>query len=136
MHGVRGVQLIDLDRITDSRGSLLAFGNKSPIPFDVKNIYFIVDCPPEATRGEHATSGDQVFMALNSAVTIDLDNASERDSHQLTTPDRGLFIRAGVWVRLREFSRETVIAVLSSKAYGDVEHFKGPNPGLLGVVGR
>ncbi len=134
MEPVRGVRLIELDRITDSRGSLLAFGSESPIPFDVKNVYFILDCPPEATRAEHATSGDQVFIALNSAVTIEADNGSERASHRLTGPDTVLCIQAGVWVRLSRFSRETVVAVLSSKAYKDVEHFEGPNPTLLGVT--
>lgn len=128
---MRGVQLVDLDRHSDSRGSLLAFGSDSPIPFDVKNIFLIVDCPPDAIRAEHASSSHTAIIALTSAVTIDLDNGSERGSQRLTRPDTALIIRAGVWLRLREFSRWTTVVVLSSKPFGDMRHFGQPEPTLL-----
>jgi hypothetical protein len=77
-----------------------------------------------------------VFIALRSTVTVDLDNGSEQGSQRLTGPDTGLLLKAGVWIRLREFSSETALVVLSSKAYADIEHFQGPNPALLGVAER
>jgi hypothetical protein len=37
---VRGVELLELDRHTDARGSLLAFGDGSQIPFEVRNVWW------------------------------------------------------------------------------------------------
>jgi WxcM-like, C-terminal len=128
---VRGVELIKLDRYSDARGSLLAFGSESLIPFDVGNVYFILDCPPSAVRAEHATSGDSAIIALSPSVTVDVDNGSERGSHLLSAPDTALVVRAGVWLRLREFSEETRVVVLSSLPYAEMTHFDRPTPVLL-----
>ena len=123
-----GVQLVDLDRITDSRGTLLAFGST---PFDVKNAFFIRDCPPGAIRAEHATSGEEVIIALKAGVTVDLDNGTEQESLRLANPEQALVVRPGVWLRLREFSEDTALVVLSSETHADVQRFDRPNPSLL-----
>lgn len=134
MPWVRGVRLIDLARHRDSRGSLLAFGGNPQLPFPVKNVYFILDCPPGAIRAEHATSANTAIIALNPAITVDLDNGSEQESQRLTRPDTALIIKAGVWMRLREFARETKVVVLSSKPFREMRQFQGPQPTLLDDV--
>jgi hypothetical protein len=128
---MRGVSLLDLGRHDDPRGSLLAFGPDSPVPFDVKNVYFILDCPPDAVRAEHAVSGHTALIALHPPVTIDLDNGTERGSLRLTRPDRALLINAGVWFRLREFDRQTALAVLASQVHADMRRFDKPVRALL-----
>jgi hypothetical protein len=128
---LRGVELVALERHSDPRGSLLAFDGDAPLPFDVKNVYFILDCPAGAVRAEHATAHHEALLALSSAVTIDLDNGSERESVQLTTPETALIIAPGVWIRLREFTPETRLVVLSSSSYGETSHFAEPQPSLI-----
>lgn len=132
---MRGVELLDLGRHTDARGSLLAFGDDSPIPFGVRNVYFILDCPSGAVRAEHATAGHSVIVALSDAVTVEVDNGSERDEHRLSRPDMALLVRAGVWLRLSGFSARTRLVVLSSKAFDERAHFDGPEPALLDEAG-
>ena len=100
-----------------------------------RSRYFIVDCPPDATRAEHANSNHSAIIALNSSVTVEVDNGSERGTHRLTDPDSALIVRAGVWMRLREFSRETCVVVLSSKPWEETQHFAGPEPTLLDHAG-
>jgi WxcM-like, C-terminal len=128
---MRGVELLDLGRHTDDRGALLAFAGNPQLPFEVQNVYFILDCPPAAVRAEHSTSNDSAIIALSSSVTVDLDNGSERQSHRLTAPDTALIVRAGVWLRLRDFSDQTRIVVLSSAPYDEMDHSDGPAPELL-----
>ncbi len=132
---VRGVELLELDRHTDARGSLLAFGEGAPIPFEVQNVYFILDCPGDAARAGHATSNDSVIVALSDSVMVELDNGSERGSQRLAAPDMALLVRAGVWLRLTDFSEGTRLAVLSSKPYDDMAHFDEPEPALLDEAG-
>jgi WxcM-like, C-terminal len=128
---LRGVELVGLDRHSDPRGSLLAFGSDTRLSFEVKNVYLILDCPPDAVRAEHAVAQHEAIIALSSSVTIDLDNGNERESMQLRGPDRALIVAPGVWLRLREFTPETRLLVLSSKAYGEMEHFPEPQPSLV-----
>jgi WxcM-like, C-terminal len=132
---VRGVQLVGLHRHGDPRGSLIAFGNDTGLPFDVKNVYFIHECPPDAVRAEHAVSHHEAIVALSSAVTVDLDNGSERESMRLTGPEAALVVCPGVWLRLREFTPETRLVVLSSVAYGEMRHFPEPQPSLMDEAG-
>jgi hypothetical protein len=134
MSPVRGVRLVDLGRHADARGSLLAFGNQPPLPFDIRNVYFILDCPPDAIRAGRAGSGDTAIIALRSGVTVDLDNGRERGSERLSKPDTVLVVKAGVWHRLREFSRETTLVVLSSLPFREAQHFDHPKPALVDEV--
>lgn len=133
---MRGVELIELDRHTDARGSLLAFGSDSPIPFEVRNVYFILDCPSDAVRADHATANHTVIVALSPGITVEVDNGSERGSHRLTEPDTALLVRAGVWLRLSEFDEGARLAVLSSKPYHEMSHFDRPEPALLDEAER
>ena len=135
MRPVRGVQLLKLDRHADSRGSLLHFGTESPLPFEIRNVYFLVDCPPGATRAEHANSNHSAIIALSSAVTVDVDNGGEQASHRLTESDSALIIMAGVWLRLREFTPQTCVVVLSSKLWEETTHYEVPQPSLLDDAG-
>jgi len=123
-----------LDRHADSRGSLVAFEGGWPVPFEIKNVFFILDCPPNAVRAEHAVSSDTALIAVRSAVTVDVDNGRERHSLRLDQPDRALVVRAGVWLRLREFDEHTVLAVLASQAYADRTYSDEPIPGLLDSI--
>ncbi len=132
---VRGVQLVKLDRHADSRGSLLNFGTEAPLPFEVRNVYFLVECPPGETRAEHANSNHSAIISLSSAVTVDVDNGAEQWSHRLTEADSALIIKAGVWLRLREFTPQTCVVVLSSKLWEETTHFETPQPSLLDDAG-
>ena len=62
------------------------------------------------------------------------DNGSEQESHRLTEPDTALIVRAGVWIRLREFGEGARVVVLSSCRYEEVKHFDAPVPALLDEV--
>jgi hypothetical protein len=131
---MRGVRSVDLTRHTDGRGSLIAFAGHSEVPFDVRNVYFILDCPPDAVRAGHAGSDDKALIVLNSSVTVELDNGSERQLRELTGPETALVVQAGVWLRLKDLAPDTVIAVLASLTRDETTYFDAPAPELLDAV--
>ena len=56
-------KLIDLPKITDSRGSLTFIeGNFRHLPFDIKRIYYLYDVPNTQIRGEHGHKNLQQLM--------------------------------------------------------------------------
>jgi quercetin dioxygenase-like cupin family protein len=132
---VRGVELVVLERHSDRRGSLLAFSGDTGLPFEVENVYFIVECPPDAVRGEHAPSHREAIIALSGSVTVDLDNGSEQESIRLAGADSALVISPGVWLRLREFTPETRLAVLSNEVHEEMTHYPEPRPELVDGAG-
>jgi hypothetical protein len=133
---MRGVRSVDLTRHTDGRGSLIPFAVHSEVPFDVRNVYFILDCPPDAVRAGHAGSDDKALIVLNSSVTVELDNGSERQLRELTGPETALVVQAGVWLLLKDLAPDTVIAVLASQPHDETTHFDAPAPALLDAVSR
>jgi hypothetical protein len=126
-----GADLIDLQQYTDARGSLVALENGHPLPFDIQRFFFVWDAPVSAARGEDAVSADEALIALRGQVTVDLDNGGERQSFTLSRPDQALYIQAGVWMRLYDFSPDALILVAASRPHSDTIRYKEPQPRLL-----
>jgi dTDP-4-dehydrorhamnose 3,5-epimerase-like enzyme len=123
---VAGARVIELERHTDPRGSLVAFTEAAAVPFTVRHAYFIVDCPSDAVRAEHAQSCEELLVAVSGAVTVDLDTGRERASVRLDGPEQALHVSAGVWLRLRDFSDDAALAVLASQVYEEMTHSDAP----------
>jgi dTDP-4-dehydrorhamnose 3,5-epimerase-like enzyme len=134
---MNGVNWVELPLFADARGCLVALDPQAPAPhsrrppFKLQRVYYIFGCGPHAVRAEHAQSADQLFTSLNGSVTLMADNGSETDHYQLDAPVRALHIRAGVWVRLQDFSRGAVVLVASPVSYQDVIYFAAPQPHRL-----
>jgi len=126
-----GAALIDLPVHEDRRGNLIALDRYQSLPFGVERVIFISSCPESAIRGEHATSGHLALVALTGSVTVDLDNGREQATLQLSRPNQALCVHAGVWVRLRNFTRSAIVLEVLSTCYRDVTYFDEPRPDLL-----
>lgn len=71
------------------------------------------------------------LVALRGNVTIDFDTGSEQLTLELSKPDRLVCIEAGVWLRMRNFSTDALVAVASSSYYTDTRYSDLPQPDLL-----
>lgn len=130
---MQGVELIDLPRHSDRRGSLVAVEGGAFLPFEVRRVFFIWDVPQSVARAEDSMSAHEALVALQGEVTIDLDNGREKLSIRLSRPDQALCVHAGVWLRMRDFSPQAMIMAASSKKHADTERFSEPKPDLLGA---
>jgi len=128
---MRGVSILTIPIHHDERGSLLAFDARQSLPFDLKRCYFIWGCPEGKSRAGHSVSAPMALIVLRGWVTVDLDNACEQLAIELSTPNRMVCIEAGVWLRLRDFSADALLAVASPAYYEDIQYFDSPQPALL-----
>src|ERR1700734_3252205 len=73
-------RLIDLPKVTDSRGNLTFFEGERHIPFQIKRAYWLYDIPGGEQRGGHAYHCLQEFaVALSGSVDFHLhDGQTER----------------------------------------------------------
>ena len=72
------------------------------------------------------------LVALRGRVTIDFDTVSEQLTLELAEPDRLVCIEAGVWLRMREFSADALVAVATSSYYTETQYSDAPQAVLSG----
>ena len=128
---LRGASLFETKMHADSRGELTAFDIGSNLGFELRRVFFIRVEHADAIRAEHACSAEQVIMVLSGAVTVDIANGHEQRTVRLVQGRQALWLSAGVWLRLREFSSGTVLSVAASSSYADTVYFDSPEPDLI-----
>lgn len=75
---IKGVKIIDLPKIKDSRGNLSFFENSNQIPFDIKRTYWIYDVPGGEIRGSHAFKESHEFIvALSGSFDVVLHDGEK-----------------------------------------------------------
>jgi hypothetical protein len=131
VRSIDGVKFLPVELHHDERGELGVLESGRHFGFDVKRVFYIKVETSDSVRGGHATSAAEVILALTGAVTIDVDNGAERATVSLTDTTIALYIGPGVWLRLRNFIRGTVLMVLASQAYADTIYYDAPRPDLI-----
>jgi hypothetical protein len=114
----------------DARGRLTVFEYGSNLPFPLRRVYLLSDSNASTVRGAHSVSCDRVVQVIVGAVSIDLDNGTQKASLRLGDPRAMLRITPGIWMRLRQFAPNTVVVVCASELYKDTQTFGLPRPGI------
>lgn len=129
-------RLIPMPKISDVRGNLTAIEGGGQVPFDIARVYYIYDVPSGSVRAAHAHKRlEQLFLALSGSFKIHLDDGVNKATYTLNRPDTGLYLPAGVWRLLDDFSGGAVCLVLASARY-DVGDYMRSYEEFLQFVGR
>lgn len=106
-------------------GALVAIEGQGDIPFSIARVYYITGVPQDAKRGAHAHRKlHQVLICLNGSVTIKVDNAGQQQEFLLDDPGEGLYIGPKVWREMYNFSPESVLMVLASATYDELDYIR------------
>jgi uncharacterized RmlC-like cupin family protein len=117
--------LIDFTEIANDHGSLWFAEVNRHLPFTVKRIYYIVGVPVGSERGAHAHKNlDQLMIAMSGSFVIDITDGTNKWSFILNHPGKALYIPAGMWRTLREFSAESICLVLASECYSSEDYIR------------
>jgi len=117
--------LLQLDKNHQLKGNLTAITNGQQVPFDVKRVYYLYDIPGGLNRGGHAHVALQQFVvALSGSFDITLDDGSSKRTFQLSRPNVGLLLPAGLWRELSNFSSGSICMVLASEAYDEADYMR------------
>lgn len=119
-------KLVNLPKITDARGNLSFIeGGNRHVPFDIKRVYYLYDVPADADRGAHGHKDlQQLIIAISGSFEVVLDNGYVKETFQLRRPWQGLYIPAGTWRDLINFSSGAVSVVLASEYYEEADYFR------------
>ena len=110
--------LIDLGKITKREGNITVAENLEQIPFEVKRVYYLYDIPGGESRGGHAHKDlHQLIIAASGSFDLTVDDGRTKRTFHLARPNFGVYMPAGLWRDISNFSSGSICLVLASHPY-------------------
>jgi dTDP-4-dehydrorhamnose 3,5-epimerase-like enzyme len=118
-----GPRIIQLPKILDERGNLTFIEEEKHIPFKIERVYWIYDVPGGEIRGGHAFREQQeLIVALSGSFEVEVDNGKKKQTFSLNRSYYGLYLPAGLWRQIQDFSTNSLALVLSSTTYNENDY--------------
>ena len=120
---VEDVKIVKLPKFSDPRGNLSFVEQLNHIPFEIKRTYWIYDVPGGESRGGHAFRQNEEFIvALSGAFDVIVDDGKERKTFALNRSYYGLYIPAGLWREMANFSTNSLALEFGSIHYDRADY--------------
>jgi hypothetical protein len=117
--------ILQLPRVYNPAGSITAVNNSKEVPFDIQRIYYLFDVPGGEARGGHAHIGlQQLIVAASGSFDIIVDDGNVKRTFHLSRPYTGLYMPAGLWRELDNFSSGSICLVLASIVYDEADYIR------------
>jgi dTDP-4-dehydrorhamnose 3,5-epimerase-like enzyme len=119
------LKIIQLPKFEDPRGNLSFIEEWKHIPFKIERTYWIYDVPGGETRGGHAFKEQQeLIVALSGSFDVVIDDGVEKQIFSLNRSYYGLFVPAGIWRQMQNFSTNSLALVISSTKYNEYDYIR------------
>lgn len=120
-------EILQIPRVEDPRGNLSFIEDGARCcPFDIERVYWIYDVPGGRERHGHAfRRAHELIVALSGSFDVVItapDGSIER--HHMARSYYGLYVPAGTWRSLDNFSTNSVAMVLSSTLYSPDDYIE------------
>lgn len=117
------LQILQLPKFEDLRGNLSFIEEGKHIEFTIQRTYWIYDVPGGQVRGGHAFKKQhELIVALSGSFDVEVDNGKKKENFSLSRSYYGLYIPAGLWRQMQNFSTNSVALVLSSTHYDENDY--------------
>ena len=118
-------KIISLPKFEDPRGNLSIIEEEKQIPFKIERAYWIYDVPGGQIRGGHAFKEQQeLIVALSGSFDVVVDNGNEKQIFSLNRSYYGLYLPAGLWRQMQNFSTNSLALVLSSTSFDENDYIR------------
>lgn len=115
--------IIPLPKFEDPRGNLSFIEEFKHIPFKIERAYWIYDVPGGEIRGGHAFKQQQeIIVALSGSFDVVVDDGQNKQTFSLNRSYYGLYLPAGLWRQMQNFSTNSLALVLSSTHYDEKDY--------------
>lgn len=122
------VRIIDLPKFEDPRGNLSFIEELKHVPFKIERTYWIYDVPGGQVRGGHAFKKQQeLIVALSGSFDVVVDDGKVKKTFSLNRSYYGLYLSAGLWRQMQNFSTNSLALVLSSTHYNTEDYIHDYN---------
>jgi UDP-2-acetamido-3-amino-2,3-dideoxy-glucuronate N-acetyltransferase len=122
---VPGVQWVNVPRIDDLRGNLIARELGKGLPFAPERLFIIFDVPSKEVRGEHAhRQCHQLLVCLRGSVVVLTDDGETRQEFLLDDLTQGLHLPPMVWGTQYKYTRDAMLLVVASHKYDPADYIR------------
>lgn len=118
-------KIIELPEMGDERGNLVVIEGNKDIPFEIKRVFYMYGTDAQMIRGSHANRKSE-FVLINVAgsTKIKIDDGFSTAVVELDKPRMGIYIPPMLWKDMYDFSKDSVLLVLSSEHYDGSEYIR------------
>lgn len=121
-------EIINLPKFEDPRGNLSFIEELKHIPFKIERTYWIYDVPGGQVRGGHAFKEQkELIVALSGSFDVVVDDGEVKQTFSLNRSYYGLYIPAGIWRQMQNFSTNSLALVLSSTVFDEADYIREYN---------
>lgn len=118
-------RLIEIDRHRNPAGTIAVAQNDNRLPFTVKRVFYIYDIPSDTRRGGHShLTGEELVVAASGCFDVEITDGKATKRFTLNRPYRALYIPAGLWITLDEFSSGCICLTLCSNKYDETDYVR------------
>ncbi len=118
-------KILKFNEMGDRDGKLVVLEALKNIPFEIKRIFYIYGTKSDVIRGEHANKNSE-FVLINvvGKCKIMVDDGLTREIIDLDKPNKGIYLNKMVWKDMYDFSKDSVLLVISSMNYDSEEYIR------------
>lgn len=125
MNTIQNVKILNFEDFGDERGKLVVIEGNQNIPFDIKRVFYIYESDNDVIRGQHANR-DSEFVLINVSGTskVKVYDGENSTVYNLDRPMMGIYIPRMIWKDMYDFSKDSVLLVLSNEHYKEDEYIR------------
>lgn len=117
--------IVQLPRHRHPNGSLSVVENTPEFPFPIRRVFYLYDVPGDSKRGGHSHhAARELIIAAGGSFDVTLDDGMEKKTFSLNRPYCALYIEAGIWRSIDNFSSGSVCLVLTSELYDEADYVR------------
>ncbi len=122
------VVLMKFDQLGDSRGHLVVIEGTKDIPFEIARIFYIYGSDNDIIRGQHANKESEfVLINVSGKSKVRIKYGDYEKIIELNEPHMGVYIPKMIWKEMFDFSKDSVLLVLSNLKYNPNEYIRDFN---------
>ena len=124
---IHDCKIIELPEFLDVRGNLSFAENFKQVPFEIKRTYWLYDVPGGIGRGGHAEiNNEELVISLSGSFEILVDDGKEKRTFMLNRSYYGLYVPAGLWREIENFSTNSLALEFGSEHYSKEDYIRVP----------
>jgi len=117
--------LLHLGKVQNPAGNLTIVEGSLQVPFDVQRVYYLYDVPGGEARGGHAHRRlHQLIVAASGSFDLIISDGRTRRTFHLARPYMGVYMPAGLWRELDNFSSGAICLVIASHLYDEADYIR------------
>lgn len=117
--------IVELPRHRHPNGSLTVVENDGRSPFDIRRVFYLYDVPGDSERGGHSHyRAQELIVAAGGSFDVTLDDGRRSLTFTLNRPYQALYVEAGIWRSLNNFSSGSVSLVLTSEEFDEADYVR------------